>query len=89
MPCVAFIADDEHEGEMLSNCHELKARGGFIIGISPHRNEVFDHWIKVPKTNHLSPIASLIPLQFLAYYLSILRGNNPDTPRNLAKSVTV
>ena len=42
---------------------------------------------KVPPA--FSPILSVIPLQLLAYYTSIARGNNPDKPRNLAKSVTV
>jgi glucosamine--fructose-6-phosphate aminotransferase (isomerizing) len=36
-----------------------------------------------------SPIISIIPAQLFAYYCSIQRGNNPDKPRNLAKSVTV
>ncbi|MDE6411700.1 MAG: hypothetical protein K2L02_04095 [Clostridia bacterium] len=36
-----------------------------------------------------SPILSVIPLQALAYYTSLARGNDPDKPRNLAKSVTV
>ncbi len=32
---------------------------------------------------------SVIPLQMLAYYVSLALGNDPDKPRNLAKSVTV
>ncbi len=37
----------------------------------------------------LTPILSIIPLQIFAYYVSVLRGFDPDKPRNLAKSVTV
>ena len=37
----------------------------------------------------LYPFALIIPLQLLAYHVSVLRGINPDRPRNLAKSVTV
>lgn len=37
----------------------------------------------------LLPMASIVPLQYLAYLVSIKKGINPDTPRNLAKSVTV
>ena len=50
----------------------------------------FDAIIKIPKTNDLiSPILSVIPLQFLAYYISKEKGLDVDKPRNLAKSVTV
>ncbi len=37
----------------------------------------------------LYPLLQIIPMQLLAYYTTILRGLNPDKPRNLAKSVTV
>ena len=35
------------------------------------------------------PLISVIPLQLFAYYMAVLRGHDPDKPRNLAKSVTV
>ncbi|EKD48196.1 MAG: hypothetical protein ACD_65C00073G0002, partial [uncultured bacterium] len=62
---------------------------GYIIGVSPENNSVFDFWIKVPDAGMASPIVSIIPIQILAYQLAVLRQNNPDMPRNLAKSVTV
>ena len=37
----------------------------------------------------LMPIITSIPLQLLAYHIAVLRGNDVDQPRNLAKSVTV
>ena len=37
----------------------------------------------------LMPMLTVIPLQLIAYYTSVLRGNDVDQPRNLAKSVTV
>lgn len=37
----------------------------------------------------LQPIVNIVPLQLLAYHLTVLRGFNVDQPRNLAKSVTV
>ena len=46
--------------------------------------------IKVPVTHELvQPIVNIIPLQLLAYHLTVLRGFNVDQPRNLAKAVTV
>lgn len=37
----------------------------------------------------LSAVVNIIPCQLLAYELAVLKGINPDRPRNLAKSVTV
>ena len=37
----------------------------------------------------LYPFIEIIPLQLIAYFTAIRRKNNPDYPRNLAKSVTV
>lgn len=45
--------------------------------------------VQVPDTvEALQPIVNIIPLQLLAYHLTILKGLNVDQPRNLAKSVT-
>lgn len=88
-PCIAFVSEDENKKDILSNAAEVKARGGFIIGIAPKNNAIFDYWIKVPDANDLTMIVNLIPVQLLAYYLGVERGHNVDYPRNLAKSVTV
>ncbi len=88
-PCISLIANDEVKGDIINNTIELKARGAHIIGISPEKHEVFDEWIKVPDVGVASPLVNVIPVQLLAYYLGVLRGNDPDMPRNLAKSVTV
>lgn len=88
-PCIALVANDETRTDILNNAREVKARGGYIIGISPENDAIFDFWIRVPDVGIASPIVNIIPIQLLAYYLAILRQNNPDMPRNLAKSVTV
>jgi glucosamine--fructose-6-phosphate aminotransferase (isomerizing) len=88
-PVVALVANDDCKNEIISNATEVKARGGYIIGISPENHEVFDYWIRVPDVGHCSPIVNIIPVQILAYQLAVLRKNDPDKPRNLAKSVTV
>lgn len=76
--------------DTLSNAMETKARGAFIIGLSDENNEIFDEWIEIPKVDEIFyPMVSIIPLQLLAYYAAVVRGKNPDRPRNLAKSVTV
>lgn len=89
-------ADSTYE-EMLTSAREIKARGARIIGISDAHSDVYDHWIKIPKTGDVSgnsdgplyAISEIIPIQLLAYYTALERNADPDYPRNLAKSVTV
>ncbi|MFC1615612.1 glutamine--fructose-6-phosphate transaminase (isomerizing) [Patescibacteria group bacterium] len=88
-PVIALVANDDFKKEIISNATEIKARGGYIIGVSPENHEIFDFWIRVPDTGESSPIVNIIPIQILAYQLAVLRENDPDKPRNLAKSVTV
>jgi len=87
-PCIVFVSED-NEKEIISNTMEIKSRGGYMIGIASKRNDVFDFFIKVPEVGITNPICQIIPIQILAYQLAILRGCDPDKPRNLAKSVTV
>ena len=88
-PCISLVANDEVKQDVINNTIELKARGAYIIGISPERHDSFDEWIKVPDVGIASPLVNIIPLQLLAYYIAVERGLDPDMPRNLAKSVTV
>ncbi len=87
-PCIVFSSQDT-EKEVISNAMELKARGAYIIGVSPKPNEVFDFFIKVREAEEANSICQIIPIQILAYQLALLRGCDPDRPRNLSKSVTV
>lgn len=88
-PCIALVSNDETRKDTISNATEIKARGGYIIGISPEIDPIFDYWVRVPDAGNASPIVNIIPVQILAYQLAVLRNNDPDKPRNLAKSVTV
>jgi glucosamine--fructose-6-phosphate aminotransferase (isomerizing) len=80
--------------KMISNMQEIRARQGKIIaiatkgdqGIKQHASNV----IYIPAVHPmLTPLVVVIPLQLLAYYIAVKRGNDVDQPRNLAKSVTV
>jgi len=89
-PVIAICPDDYTHAETISNVMETAARGAFVIGCSDEPNPAFDELIAVPKVSeHHFPLVFSIPLQFLAYHTAVLRKNNPDRPRNLAKSVTV
>ena len=68
---------------------EMKSRGGFIIGVAPDHDPVFDVHLPVADVGDAAPIVNALPAQLLGYHLARLRGYEPDKPRNLAKSVTV
>ncbi|MGB9740622.1 MAG: glutamine--fructose-6-phosphate transaminase (isomerizing) [Candidatus Bathyarchaeia archaeon] len=94
-PVVFICPKDDTRKTLIGNIMEMKARGASIIAIIEEGDEeiksLADDWVEVPRgiPDVLSPIPFVIPLQLLAYYMAIERGHNPDTPRNLAKSVTV
>jgi glucosamine--fructose-6-phosphate aminotransferase (isomerizing) len=94
-PVVFICAKDGSHKTLIGNIMEMKARGASIISIVEEGDEeikaLSDDYVEVPKgiPEVLSPIPFAIPLQLLAYYMALGRGYNPDTPRNLAKSVTV
>jgi glucosamine--fructose-6-phosphate aminotransferase (isomerizing) len=80
----------KHGTLAISNALELEARGAEVIGISDKEHPVFRHRVGIPPSNEsISPILEVIPLQLLAYFMATERKNDPDYPRNLAKSVTV
>ena len=90
VPVIIIAPKDYTYEETLANAHEVKSRGGYIIGISDENNPIFDVWLKIPKVEPLFyPILTNILCQLLAYYTAKAKGNDVDKPRNLAKSVTV
>ncbi len=93
MPTVVIVPTDALFDKVLSNMQEVKARGGRIIAITDAEgplNGLADYIIHIPKTMHmLTPLLTVVPLQLLAYHIAVFNGCDVDTPRNLAKSVTV
>jgi glutamine---fructose-6-phosphate transaminase (isomerizing) len=93
-PTIALCPSDSVYEKMVSSIQEIKARKGKIIAVATEGNEdikkIADDVIYIPKTlEMLTPILTTVPLQLLAYYIGVLKGNDVDKPRNLAKSVTV
>lgn len=86
VPVVAFTLDDKTN--TLSNAVEASSRGADLIGVGTQDHQAFDYFIEVPEDENRE-ILEVIPFQLLAYETAIKKGNNPDKPRNLAKSVTV
>jgi len=94
LPSIFIAPQDSVYDKNISNLQEIKTRKGRVIAIATKGDEaiakIADEVIYIPKTlEMLTPILSVIPLQFFAYYAAIGRGNDVDKPRNLAKSVTV
>ncbi len=80
--------------KIVSNMVECKSRGAQLFGLTSYGNysieDTADFVTYVPKTDeHFAASLAVVPLQLLAYYVSLARGLDVDKPRNLAKSVTV
>ena len=80
--------------KMLSNIEVVRAREGPVIAVATEGDErlpaLAETLLEIPETAEVfSPIVAVVPLQLLAYSCALLRGCDPDRPRNLAKSVTV
>lgn len=94
MPTVVIATPDHTYEKTASNVEEIKARGGKIVAVIAHNDELVrrsaDYVIEVPAVAEpLMPIVVSLPLQLLAYHIAVNKGRNVDQPRNLAKSVTV
>jgi len=92
-PVILLNCEDEYLSK-ITNCYEeIVSREAPILLISTqHLNTIIHsntNEIIVCKNKYYGSLLGLIPLQLLSYYLSIERGINPDTPKNLAKVVTV
>jgi glucosamine--fructose-6-phosphate aminotransferase (isomerizing) len=88
-PCLVLAPRDETYDDVMSGAMQVKARGATLIGMSPVPHDAFDYHIAVADLGPASAIVNAPPAQLLGYYLALLRGHDPDKPRNLAKSVTV
>jgi glucosamine--fructose-6-phosphate aminotransferase (isomerizing) len=94
MPVVVVAPDNELLDKLKSNIEEVRARGS-VMYVFADSNDHFElepglDVVNMAHANHLiAPILFIIPLQFLSYYVALVKGTDVDQPRNLAKSVTV
>lgn len=78
----------------ISNMVECKSRGAYLMAVAPYGyyqiEDTANFTTYIPRIDeHFIGSLAVIPLQLLAYYLSVSKGLDVDKPRNLAKSVTV
>jgi len=91
-PVIILNLDEEHYGKTMNCYNEIKTRGAPIIFITNDKNHLTNddtENIIITKNSSYASLLGIIPIQLLAYYISIQRNLNPDKPRNLAKVVTV
>ena len=91
---VAIASEPKLYDKIGSNMVEVKSRGATVMVITQDSGDAFegkaDLVFKLPEcSSTLASLLTVIPAQLFAYYCAIMRGFNPDKPRNLAKSVTV
>jgi len=86
---VILLIDSENKSKMLNVYKEIESREAEIVVISNIQNIDVKNLILLPECNKLQEILFMVVLQHIAYRIAILRGINPDQPRNLAKVVTV
>lgn len=90
---VLFIAGPEDVRLMVSSINEVTCRGGKAIVIGeedPMLKANASHMLVLPKAGPLlNPLLAVLPMQLLAYRLSLARGYDPDYPRNISKTLTM
>ncbi|GAW79953.1 glutamine--fructose-6-phosphate aminotransferase [isomerizing] [Plasmodium gonderi] len=92
IPVIMLIFNDNSKNIMINTAEQIKSRGANIICITDDESlckHFADHIILIPNNGLLTPLLAVIPLQLMAYYTALTKGNNPDRPRCLAKTVTV
>lgn len=89
-PVIAIITQENIKKNTLANIQEVISRGGLIAVISTKSQGDLDSDFIINDVDELlSPILSVVPTQYIAYYTALEKGCDIDKPRNLAKSVTV
>ena len=91
---ICFITQKELVTKTVSALSEVKSRGAKVVLISSQNmneySDCYDELINLEDFEEVfMPLVSIIPIQLLAYFISVKLGINPDKPRNLAKAVTV
>jgi glucosamine--fructose-6-phosphate aminotransferase (isomerizing) len=88
-PVIIIAPENKWYAKSENAYEEIKSRGASILFITDKPQQNKEHVLYIPKNKTFGDLLCIIPLQLIAYHLSINKGFNPDMPRNLAKVVTV
>ncbi len=90
---IIFVAGPNDVPLIISGLNEVKVRGARTIVIAEDDSRLranADDVIVLPKSDpQISALLGVLPLQLLSYHMSVMRGFDPDFPRNLSKTLTV
>jgi glutamine---fructose-6-phosphate transaminase (isomerizing) len=90
---ILFVSDGSANPLIISGLNEVKVRGARTIVIAeedPRLRANGDDLIVLPKSDpQIAALLGVLPLQLLSYHMSVMRGFDPDFPRNLSKTLTV
>ncbi len=95
IPVVVIIPPGDNYRKTMSNLEEVKSRGANVLAIGSYNDESLkskaDDVISVNSEvkEIIAPLVYIVPLQLIAYYITLEKGHDPDKPKNLAKCVTV
>ena len=95
IPVVVVIPPGDNYRKTMSNMEEVKSRGANVLAIGAGNDESLkakaDTVIPIngEVKEIIAPLVYIVPLQLIAYYITVEKGHDPDKPKNLAKCVTV
>jgi len=90
---IVFVAGPQDTNLIISGINEVNVRGARTIAIGeddPRLRANADELVVIPKSDpQINALLAVLPLQLLSYHMSVMRGFDPDFPRNLSKTLTV
>jgi glucosamine--fructose-6-phosphate aminotransferase (isomerizing) len=90
---VVFVAGPQDTNLIISGINEVDVRGAHTIVIGEDDSRLranADDLIIIPESDpYINALLAVLPLQLLSYHMSVMRGHDPDFPRNLSKTLTV
>ena len=95
IPVVVIIPPGDNYRKTMSNLEEVKSRGANVLAIGSGDDDSLKAKVNdVIAINEdvkeiIAPLVYIVPLQLIAYYITLEKGHDPDKPKNLAKCVTV
>ena len=95
IPVVVVIPPGDNYRKTMSNMEEVKSRGANVLAIGAEDDQSLKSKADavIPINSEvkeiIAPLVYIVPLQLIAYYITLEKGHDPDKPKNLAKCVTV